>query len=210
MKKIPKIFGILILISSLSISCEQQNDIKPVNQILDLANQVTSSSKFQNLNIPLKSISLENSQFISPEKKSLFIPFKGSDVRKGVIAIFSSENKLIAVAFYEAVTSVSADLIYSELKNESFLGDFIFQTEDGTLKVSMEKSKIISSKVAKSDIAGRISECNGITQQGGALDCAGARLQDMNWFDKSICYIGFMPCMAQLVISCAIDGCAVE
>ena len=68
-----------------------------------------------------------------------------------------------------AITSVSADLIYSELKNESFLGDFIFQTEDGTLKVSMEKSKINSSKVAKSDIAGRVSECNGITQQGGRL-----------------------------------------
>lgn len=209
MKKLIKIYGVLILMLSLSISCEQQNDIKSANQIQDLTSQVTSSSKFQNLNISLNSISLENSQFITAEKKSLFIPFIGFDDRKGVIAIFSNENKLLAVAFYEMVTNVPADLIYSELKNGSFLGDYVLRTEDGTVEIKMAKSKIIATQVAKSSRSGRTSACNGITQPGGAADCAGARLINMNWYDQAWCYSTFMVCMTHLTISCAIDGCVV-
>lgn len=78
------------------------------------------------------------------------------------------------------------------------------------MQLNMEKSKIISSRVAKTSASGRALACNGLSEPGGALDCAGARLENMNWFDAAICYATFVPCMAQLVVSCAIDGCAVQ
>lgn len=209
MKSLTKVLTSIALLSFTIFSCDQENEISSTNRLSVLTKQTLSSSKFLNLDIPLTKLNANASQYVNNEEKSIFIPFNGLDDRNGIIAIFNKANMLLEVAEYQAITIVSADQVYSELRNGNFKGTFVFRLESGEIRLNMEKSKIIS-KVEKTVTSGRTSACNGFTQPGGALDCAGQRLENMNWVDATICYASFVPCMAQLIISCMVDKCAIQ
>jgi hypothetical protein len=196
---------------SLFISCEQQDEIAPINETEALTNSVIASDQFKNLGVSLTSLNVKHSQFTTSKKKSLVIPFHGQEDKKGVLALFNDKHDLIYIAVIETKTSIPTDQIPSEIETGNFRGDFTFTTETGSLQVSLENSVITGSRTTRSLHAARKEpKCNDITKKGGAYDCAGARIQKLNWFDKSICYINFGYCFAEEVISCAIDGCTVD
>ncbi len=207
MKTASKWTTVLILIGVSIISCEQEPSVKPSDQLGTLTDKIISSRTFLNLDIPVNSLYVTGSLFINAEKRSVLIPFKGWDDRKGIIALFNDDQEILTVVSYEAVTDTPSDLIYDELKSGSFSGTMIFRDEAGDLEINMQNSRIVSSKSIDRNITGRTLACAGMTEQGGPLWCAGARLENMNWFDAALCYASFMACMAELVISCAIDGC---
>lgn len=199
-----------VIMISLFISCEQQDEIAPVNETEPLANSVIASDQFKNLGVPLTSLNVKNSQFTTSKKKSLVIPFNGQEDKKGILALLNEQYDLIYIAIIETQTSIPTDQIPSEIEIGKFSGDFIFTTETGSLQLSLENSIITGSRTTRSATARKEPKCNDITKKGGAYDCAGARIQKRNWFDKSICYINFGYCFAEEVISCAIDGCTVD
>ena len=49
--------------------------------------------------------------------------------------------------------------------------------------------------------------CNGWTETGGPLDCAGKNLTSQGPISAALCYIDFIPCFAGLVLDCMISGC---
>ena len=199
-----------IIMISLFISCEQQDKIAPVNETESLTNSVITSEQFKNLGVPLTSLNVQNSQFTTSKKKSLVIPFSGQEDKKGVLALFNDQYDLVYIAIIETQTSIATDQIPSEIETGKFRGDFIFTTETGSLQLSLENSTITRSRTTRSATARKEPKCNDITRRGGAYDCAGARIQKLNWFDKSLCYVNFMYCFGEEVISCAIDGCTVN
>jgi hypothetical protein len=198
---------ILLFFVIVVFSCEQNSELSRVDDPRRLADVTVASSKFKNLDVSVSNLNTSASKFINDERRSILIPFRGIDDRKGVIALFSDQYTLIEVAMYEVKTSIPSEMVFDALKNETFDGTFIFLDENARIEIAMERSKIISSKGSKYFISGRGLSCNGMTEPGGALDCAGNRLVNMNWFDAAICYASFVPCMAQLVVSCMIDGC---
>jgi hypothetical protein len=199
-----------IIMISLFISCEQQDEVAPVHETASLTNSIIASDQFKNLGVPLTSLNVSNSQFTTSKKKSLVIPFDGQEDKKGVLALFNDQYELLYIAIIETQTSIPTDQIPSEIDNGKFHGDFTFTTETGSLQLSLENSTITGSRTTRSATARKEPRCNDITRRGGAYDCAGARIQKRNWFDKSICYINFGYCFAEEVISCAIDGCTVD
>ena len=199
-----------IIAISLFMSCEQQNEVVPVHETESLANYVVASNDFKNLGVPVTSLNIRNTQFTTSKRKSIVIPFHGQEDRKGIITLFDKKQNLVYIAIIETQSNVPADLIPSEIENGKFTGQFKFTTETGSLQLSLESSRIVGTETIRAANARQEPKCNDITKRGGAYDCAGARIQKRNWFDKSICYINFGYCFAEEVISCAIDGCTVN
>jgi hypothetical protein len=199
-----------VIIISAFISCEQQDEIKPVNEIEPLTNSVVASDQFKNLGVPLTSLNIKSTQFTTSKKRSLVIPFLGLEDRKGILAFFDNKQNLVYIAIVETQTAIPSDLISSEIENGRFKGQFKFTTETGSLQLSLENSRIVGSHTVRTANARKEPKCNDITKKGGAYDCAGARIEKRNWFDKSLCYINFGYCFAEEVISCALDGCTVN
>jgi hypothetical protein len=192
------------------ISCEQQDEIKPVNAIEPLTNFVVASDQFKNLGVPVTSLNTKHTQFTTSKRKSLVIPFNGQEDTKGILAFFDDKQHLVYIALVETQSSTPSDLIPIEIERGRFKGQFKFTTEMGSLQLSIENSTIVGSQITRTANARKEPKCNDITKRGGAYDCAGARIQKRNWFDKSLCYISFGYCFAEEVISCAIDGCTVN
>lgn len=203
-----KLFVLLAAICSLTISCEQEINVVPSNRINDLTSKVISNSSFLNLDIPLSSINIGSSQFVSKEENGIFIPMKDKTTDAGIIALFNDKSEITSIAFYQLQTTTQSDLVIDEIKAGKFNGSFTLQNETANLRINIEKSKIVSDSY-ESRANGRNVTCNGMTERGGALDCAGARLEAMNWFDAALCYASFGGCFGASVISCAIDGCEV-
>lgn len=199
----------VLVFGSLMSSCENESKA-PVTLLSLMINQVIASNRLQTLDIGTHSLSPENSKFINSERNSVWIPFNDNDSRRGIIAFFSKTNELTGVSYYETISNTPTDLVYSELKSGSFVGSFIFRTEIGTLQVDIDRFKIISKVTQRSANRTSLVGCQGLSEPGGALDCAGARLTNMNWFDSAICYAAFIPCMAQMVFSCILDKCVVS
>jgi hypothetical protein len=192
-----------------TISCDQDQEIEASqnDRVSTLVEVALTSSKFQNLNISVSELDIKKAKYINADENSIAIPFVGYADKKAIITIFNKENSILAIAAYEAITNVPADQIYEELKNGSFNGTFEFKMEIGEMKIEMLKSKIISKAMT---INNPVAKCNGWSEPGGPLDCAGARLENMNWWDAGWCYATFGYCMAQLAISCWIDDCVVK
>jgi hypothetical protein len=206
MKSLAKVFTIIVLCSIATFSCDQESGISSIDRLPSLTKETLSSSQFLNLNVPLSQLNVKASQYVNTEENSIFIPFNGHDDRKGVIAIFNKMSIPIAVSEYEVITSISADQVFSQLKKGNFNGTFVVRLETGEMQLKMENSKIISKNV-RTAAGGRMLVCNGFTQPGGALDCAGQRLENMNWLEQARCFSTFIPCMVELVLSCMIDKC---
>ena len=115
MKHINKVLVIPLLIG-LILSCEQKNEIKKLDRVTELTNQVVSSIQFTSLKIKLSDLNLAASKYVDIEKNSIVIPFVGRDNRKGVVAIFDGNDDLKGVMEFEALTNVESDQIYSELQ----------------------------------------------------------------------------------------------
>ncbi|MCZ8020213.1 MAG: hypothetical protein O9302_03280 [Cyclobacteriaceae bacterium] len=196
----------LTLISFLSISCEQEN-LKPAESKIDkLTKEVLSSNAFQNLNIATSELNTSDVRFTNANENAIVISYKGLEGKKGVLALLNEKSEIRSVTYFEAITDAPADLIFSQLQEGKFNGTFVFGGEFGELRLDVEQSKVISQSAIENKNA-RNAKCAGITEKGGALDCAGKRIADKNWFDATICYVEFMICLAQETISCAIDGC---
>lgn len=203
---------VLLLISTFSISCEQGNDVNPTIQLSEYTNSVINSSKFTSLGLSVASLNLAGSQLSKTKYTFLTIPFEGMDERKGLLAHFNEKNQVISVTIFEAISNLPIDQIELKMKNMEYTGGFSFETEDGRVQLNLENSKIVSSKVITKNKSNAKEgpKCNDITEPGGAYDCAGARFEQMNPVDKFFCVAtGYVPCFAQLVVSCIWDKCVV-
>lgn len=197
----------LVLILSVLFSCEEQPRLAAVDRLQQLTKQSLMSEDFKSLNVSLSGLNYEASAFINANENSIFIPFYGSDNRRGIIALFNDANVLRSMVEYEVITDVAVEDIYSSLISKTFAGRFHFRTPEGEIELMTERSRVVSSVVRRVS-SGRVSDCNYITESGGALDCAGSRIENMNWFKKTLCYIDFLPCLIEESISCWIDGCS--
>lgn len=198
-----------IILCLLALSCAQDNGIDQQSELTVLSNRMLDSESFSSLDISANLLDAGQVQFTGPDKKSVVIPFRGN-TNKGIVGLFNDRGELRTVGYFEAVTGLSSQETYKELKSGDFNGGFIFRYENVSLEITLEKSKIIRSKGTNSLKTGRSMECRSWDGYGGVLWCAGSRLENMNWFDATLCYASFPSCMAALVISCGIDGCAIQ
>jgi hypothetical protein len=202
MKYLKKVI-VLPLMIGLVLACGQKNEIK-LDRVTELTNQVVSSIQFTSLQIKLSDLNLAGSQYVDVEKNSIAIPFVGRDARKGLVAIFDEDDGLKGVMEFEALTTVAPNQIYTELKNGRFNGTFVFRMGMGKISLQLENSKVISSVMARMDgstIA--FKKCDATS----ALDCARAKIEQMNWFDWMLCNLEFIVCLTREVIKCVFDGC---
>lgn len=201
----------LALACAMAMSCEQGSDVASVSPLDKLASEVTASSSFTNLGISLKDLNLKNVHYTNAAKDAIIIPFAGMDGKKGVLALLGDQNSIRSVSYFEAISKTEPDQVFNQLSNGTFDGSFVFGNEYWRIQLDVEKSQIVSRNSKKTTMANaRTSACKGMTQPGGALDCAGARISSKNWLDATVCYITFVECLAQETISCAIDGCVVN
>ncbi len=201
-------FGLGVILVTLIISaCEQDPALGPVSKIERLTAIIKTSPEFQNLNIPASSLS--EPFFISRDEKSIGMYLNSGLKKKSVIALFNDNEELRDVAYFEVVTQLSAEQMQHQFKNKSFGGRLIFETQGRKFEFDIKNSRVINSQVLRTFGNAKI-DCKGMTEQGGPLWCAGSRLENMNWFDTTICYLDIVLCMAQLVVSCIVDDCVVN
>ena len=209
MKHLKKVIVVPLLIG-LILSCEQKNEIKKLDRVTELANQVVSSVQFTSLKIKPNDLNLAGANYVDNNKNSIVIPYVGRDDRKGVVAIFDENDGLRGVMEFEALTNVGPDQILSELQNGTFNGTFVYRIGIGKMTLQLENSKVTSSSMARTDGSAMAFKCREFDETGGALDCAGARFEQMDWAQQAFCVWSFVPCMAKLVLFCIIDGCTVQ
>jgi hypothetical protein len=208
MKHLNKVIVLPLLIGIL-LSCEQKNEIKP-DRLSELTTQVVSSIQFTSLKIKLSDLNFADAKYVDVSRSSIMIPFAGRDDRKGVVAIFDSSDLIKGVIEFEALTNADPDHIYTELKNGTFNGTFNYRVGVGKMSFQLQNSKVISSSMARMDGSQTAFKCRDMDETGGALDCAGARLENMSWYEQTACFMSFAICMANLVIRCLTDGCTVQ
>ena len=209
MKRFDLIHCVLVLSLLAAVSCDEQQTSRRNDDLLYFKNTIVSSGKLESLDIDPDELDLDKIAFVNSEKLSLFIPFFADQSGKsGVIGFFGVNKNLKGLTTFKIVTSTRQDEFETAMRNNAFDASLTVTSEYGSVNVRYEKSKLkeISSSSRKLSTA----ECNGFTQSGGPLDCAGLRLENMNWFDKAICYTSFMVCMGQLVGSCIVDNCEVN
>jgi hypothetical protein len=209
MKHLKKVM-LMPLMIGLMLSCEQKNEIKKLDRVTELTNQVVASTQFNSLQIKVADLDLAASKYVDVEKNSIVIPFVGRDDTKGLVAVFDANDGLRGVMEFEALTKIDSDQIYPALQNGTFNGSFIYRIGVGKISLQLENSKVISSSMARKDGSAMAFACRGLDETGGALDCAGARFENMNWAQQVFCVWQFVPCMAKLVLFCIIDGCTVQ
>jgi hypothetical protein len=202
----------LILVSSLALSCEHESVNTRPNQISKLATKITSSSGFRNMNISLSDLNVGNAHFINKEENSVVIPYLGMDGKRGILALFDKDFEVRTVIYFEVMSSLDPNQVQSKMESGEFNGSFIIGNEYGRLQLNLERSKLVSRSTIRNEDArtSKVAECNDITQPGGAYDCAGARIQNLNWVDKIACYAFFVECFALNVASCIVDDCEVS
>lgn len=195
-----------LAIISIWLSCETPTpDVLP-NRIQGLAQTVLSSEQFKNLNLDAATFNLSDARFVTSDQKSISIPVYQRDDRSGLVAIFNDDQSLKKVMFFDVTVQSQTTDIYSDLKGGKFDGTFFFKFEEGAIALNVENSIVLQTKISTTKMA---EKCAYWASEGpgGAFDCAGSRLVDMNWYEKALCYQSFVICMANNVISCAIDGC---
>jgi hypothetical protein len=217
-----KLCAVILLL--ITFSCEVENPISPaVSETQDLASRVTLTQKFTSLGFRSADMDLQSAVYMNAEKTAMLIPMRHKDHREGVIASFNAEGQLIAVSYFEMETSLSDNEIESSFAAGKFSGNLVIRNEFYQVNLALINSKVSRSKsssartIAKEPEGGGGDqpqepqpECAGMTEQGGPVWCAGARYEQMNWFDQTVCTIDIVPCMAFLVISCTVDNCVVN
>lgn len=191
------------------LSCERPAaDVRP-GLAKTLAQTALTSDQFKNLELDVSRFSLSDAQFTTRDQKSIYIPTIGLDNQSGLAAIFNDDQSLKKIMFFDVDTNSEGENIEADLKKGKFDGTFLFQFEEGSVHFDVEKSQILHKKIRKTKFA---EKCAYWASEGpgGAFDCAGRRLTEMDLLQKLDCYWSFWPCMALNVLSCAWDGCPKE
>ncbi len=202
----------LLLIAVVTFSCDPQQDLSPRRKSLDeLTDMVLSSKKFNEIEVNINELQTSHSHFTSPTEEALVVPFKGRDGEKFVMAIFDEKQRIRKVFSFEAVTTITPQQVLDKMLNEQFDGTLKFGDRSGSFQVDLQESKIVSKVTIKNQLAREAEpECGDWTADDGPLGCAGARIEQMNWLEKTACYVVFMECLAMEVASCIIDDCVVN
>ena len=202
----------LVLIAVVTVSCDQQQDLSPKRKSLDeLTDMVLSSKKFNEIDVNVNDLQVSYSHFTSPTQDAIVIPFKGRDGEKFVMAILDQKQRIRKVFTFEAVTTITPQQVLDKMLNDQFDGTLKFGDRSGSFQVDLQDSKIVSKFTIKSQLAREAEpECGDWTADDGPLGCAGARIEQMNWLEKTACYVVFMECLAMEVASCIIDDCVVN
>lgn len=189
------------------ISCDTMPEPE-INSIDVLTSKVLESSNFDALGISPNELNIQASQFTTSEKEAIYIPYAGESLGKGIVALFDKASyKIRTVAQFEIKMEGDLNNFQESMGNGTFNGEMTFINSSYNLHFELRNSKILKKSVTKQ---ARALACGPMSQPGGALDCAGARLEQMNYWDKAFVYLsGFMPWLAQETISCMIDGCVV-
>jgi hypothetical protein len=202
----PLTFVILVLFA---VSCDNQNAVTPqTNNPIQLAQTVLGSTQFKNLGLAASNFSLVDSHYSDKDNNFLSIPLKGTANQSGLMILLNSDRSIKRILYFEINTNQAGDL-YSNLKTGVFNGSFLFKFEEGVVQLEVKNSAVSQTKIKRTYLAARCAYWAS-EGGGGAFDCAGKRIQNMNWLDKTICYTTFAECLAQTVISCAIDGCTIQ
>jgi len=197
---------LVVAIFLIEFSCEKPSPNVELDLIHSLAQAAVSSEQFKNLDLDLANFNLSDAHFVTSDQNSIGIPANNSAGRSGLVAIFNDDQSLKKIMFFDVKVYSQTTDIHSDLKSGKFDGTFLFKFEEGAVNLEVEKSLVIQTKIDKTRFA---EKCAYWASEGGggAFDCAGGRISNLNWWDKALCYAGFMECLAQNVISCAIDGC---
>lgn len=208
MKQKIKVFLLIITLSAgFGISCEN-TETTPVNSKEALTSKILASEKFESLNISLGKLDIENSVFTTSKKDAVVIPSKINGETSGVIALFDKNYTIRTVMYFNVATTIESGAINSAFIDGTFNGEMEFRNEYVTTKFTMINSKVINKKAHLSALVA--PSCSSFSLPGGALDCAGARIANMNFVDATFCYATFIYCLAQEVASCYADGCVVN
>jgi hypothetical protein len=211
MKKITSFFTLICVV--IAFSCSDNAELsKQSSEVKTLTNQIVGSESFAKMNVDVATLNLSAANYSSASKKSIFIPVIGNESKEGIIGMLK-DGKLIHVSYFKMETDLTDHEIESSIKEGKFNGVYTLRASRGQVDMQIQNSKITKANYLDTAVGNaREAEptCGDITTNSGAYACAGARIESMNWFDKTICYASFMVCFAENVVSCYIDGCTVS
>jgi hypothetical protein len=207
MRQLLKSALLCIGICSSVISCDTMPEPE-VNSIDVLTSNVLKSSSFKALGVAPNDLNIQSSQFTTSEKEAIYIPYAGESLGKGIVALFDKNSyKIQTVVQFEIKMDGDLNKFKESMENGTFNGEMTFINSNYNVQFELKNSKMLKKSISKQS---RASACGPMSQPGGALDCAGARLEQMNWLDSAAVYLsGFMPWLVQEVASCLLDGCVV-
>lgn len=205
MKQLKSLTLVVVAVIALITSCNDQ--VKPqMSSNAKLATLMIGSDNFKNLNISTDSLDIEKSYYTDTSKLFFAIPYHNTD-KEVLMFSLDKSGKILTAMNLRITTNIPSGEIADQLQAKTFIGVFQFAFEEGSFEINVQKSVLSYQNIRLS--TARTLKCAYWATDGGntAFSCAGRRLVAMNWFDSAICYATFGACIAQNVISCAIDGC---
>jgi hypothetical protein len=204
-----KLSVLLIGVLCTALSCSTQDEFKvTTNEQL-----LHTSYAFRSLNVDESKLDFELAERTTTDKgfNILRVPFKNSK-GKNIINLLNNDGYIIFSALQEFQSTLKQDDYVKAYQENRFEGTLTILSSSGDyIGLDFQQSKVKSMFVGAGnggvDAAARTEACAGMTEKGGALDCASASLEAEGPFSKAMCYIEIIPCLGLKVLDCLWLGC---
>jgi hypothetical protein len=209
-----KLLNLFVLIMLVTISCSDEQNLKKEESLVD---SFLKSEAFKDLRVNQIDLNIANAKImeIDDVTKSVVIPYHKK--LKYVISERISTKTTInfGEAFvFEYKTDLSYESVSESLRQNSLTAEIsVVSSRDNSFQLFVVDGefKILIPKFKEK---GRVQKCRGTvgsdTWSRDVAGCAAGRIDDMNWFDWTICVIDIPLCWAQNLVSCVIDDCEKE
>lgn len=192
------LIAILLLVFTV-FACEVELQ-KPASRLEALVQNIVTSRMFKELGYTTGALATKDATYINESESGVYIPVANKS-NAGILTTFTDSDNPTHISYFEVESELTDLELQNSMRNKTFTGIIKYRDKNGDVTWSLEKSQI--NKV-KEETKGR---CAGATSDGGPLDCAGRKINSMNWLEAGLCYSRFIICLAEQVAFCLIEGC---
>jgi hypothetical protein len=196
---------------AMAFACSNEEESSRPKSTIEI---IQTSFAFRSLGVSESELDMNNivSETTPAGKSVLMLSFKNSGNK--IMNLLDDKGLITVSTLVSVESSINTDDYFNAFDSKRFEGKISFLSSTGEyFGMIFKESKIANYFIATDMIKGghdnaRTEGCNGWTEKGGPLDCAGASLDSDGPFSKADCYLsGFLPCMAWKVMDCWWGGC---